>query len=512
MKTFLAVISLTLVLFGTAFADDIYVANIFSNSVTPVNGAAETALADIAAGLAPQEVAASPLGDILYVSNLNSYEIVVIDPRQRVVKDRIPVDCSPSSIAVLPSGAEALAVCRTIGQVIRVDLAQRKQTAALSISFPHSIAVNPEGSMAYVSRSMFSSYVDVINLATFQRIKTITVGRSPQGVAVSPDGKFLYVANNGANTVSVVDTSTNVVKAGIPVGNSPRNIAVSPDGSKLYITNYLSGTVSVIDTATSAATDTVTVGVHPHGVAVDSGGSRLYVSNHASNTLSIVDTSTLQQVATVQTGIGPLGVGLAKTDQVPPLTVPTLTGSKGQGDWYVSAVTIDFAAGDADSGVREIHYSADGAAEVVTTGAAARLVIGGDGAHIVTYYAVDNAGNVEQSKKLDVNVDRTPPDVTLSLDRNVLWPPNHKLVDVMINGKSADSLSGIAAVEISVIDEYGVYNGTYSGFGTVVRLEAWRDGNDMDGRHYTITAVVTDKAGNSSSTTTEAVVPHDIRK
>lgn len=49
-------------------------------------------------------------------------------------------------------------------------------------------------------------------------------------------------------------------------------------------------------------------------------------------------------------------------------------------------------------------------------------------------------------------------------------------------------------------------------FGGVVRLEAWREGDDMDGRHYTIIAVATDTAGNSTTATSEVVVPHDMGK
>lgn len=512
MKTFLFIVSLTLSLCSTVCADDIYVANSLSNSVTPVNGNTDTVQMDIPSGLAPQEVAASPRGDVIYVSHWNSSEIVVIDPRQRVVLERIPVACSPSSIAILPSGSEALAVCRTSGQVIVVDLEKRKQLAVLPVTFPHSIVVSPEGRRAYVSRSMFSSYVDVINLGTFERSATITVGRSPQGLAISPDGTSLYVANNGGGTVSVVDTATNRVKNTIPVGYNPRNIAVSPDGSLLYVTNYTSGTISVINTAASAVIHTVNVGVHPHGVAVDSSSNAIYVSNYSSNTLSIIDTKTLQPVATVQTGIGPLGVGVAKRDWIPPLTVASLTGKQGQNGWYLSPVTIEFAASDADSGIKEIHYSIDGAAEVIISGTVARLVINSDGAHTVTYHAVDNAGNVEQAKLLTAAIDQTPPAVTMTLSRNILWPPNHNMVDVQVNGMSMDSLSGIAMVDIKVIDEYGAYSGAVSGFGNIFHVEAWRDGNDMDGRHYTVIAVVTDKAGNSTTTAAEAVVPHDMRK
>ncbi len=511
MKAAMFLISLAILIVSTAFADDIYVANSFSNNVTPVDGVTDTALADIAGGLIPQEVSASPNGDTIYVSNLDSNDIIVIDPRYKTVKDRIPVSCSPSSIAMMPSGAEALAVCRTSGQIVRIDLAQRRQTATLSVSFPHSVAINPAAGIAYISRSMFSSYVDVISLATFSRIASITVGRSPQGLAVSPDGKYLYVANFGGGAISVIDTSTNKVISSISIG-SPRNIAVSPDGKTLYVTNYNSGTISVIDAALLTVTHTVNVGIHPNGIAADSKGTRLYVSNYSSNTLSIIDTKTLLSIATVPTGVGPLGVGLARLDMLPPQTASTLTGNKGSNNWYVSAVTVDFTAVDAESDVKEIHYSIDDAAEIVTPGSAARLVISKDGAHTVRYYSVDTAGNVEQINQRNVNIDQTPPTVAVSLDKKILWPPNHKMVNVQVNGLLTDPQSGVASININVIDEYGIYTGTVSGFGGVVSLEAWRDGNDKDGRHYSVIAVVTDKAGNSSTATTEVMVPHDLDK
>ena len=58
------------------------------------------------------------------------------------------------------------------------------------------------------------------------------------------------------NTVSVIDTATNTVTATVNVGRSPAGVAVTPDGRKVYVANRLdAGTVSVIDTATNTVTD-----------------------------------------------------------------------------------------------------------------------------------------------------------------------------------------------------------------------------------------------------------------
>ena len=62
-----------------------------------------------------------------------------------------------------------------------------------------------------------------------------------------------YIANNDSQNVSVINTATNQVTATIPVGGSPTSVAVSPDGRKVYIANWFYA-VSVIDTANNAVT------------------------------------------------------------------------------------------------------------------------------------------------------------------------------------------------------------------------------------------------------------------
>ncbi|MGI6465206.1 MAG: YncE family protein [Methanobacterium sp.] len=69
-------------------------------------------------------------------------------------------------------------------------------------------------------------------------------------------------------SVSVIDTATNNVTTTILVGTGPIGVAVSPDGTTVYVANYLSNYVSVIDTATNTQTATIPVGYNPIVVAV----------------------------------------------------------------------------------------------------------------------------------------------------------------------------------------------------------------------------------------------------
>src|SRR6266478_4562418 len=66
-----------------------------------------------------------------------------------------------------------------------------------------------------------------------------------------------YVTNSGSNTVSVIDTATNLVVSTIPVGKVPDGVAITPDGTRAYVTDAGSSTVSVIDIATNTVVATI---------------------------------------------------------------------------------------------------------------------------------------------------------------------------------------------------------------------------------------------------------------
>jgi YVTN family beta-propeller protein len=84
------------------------------------------------------------------------------------------------------------------------------------------------------------------------------------GVAVTPDGSKVYVANAASNNVSVIDTASNTVIATTPVGAAPVGVAVTPDGSKVYVANSNSNSVSVIATPTNTVIGSpINVGTGP---------------------------------------------------------------------------------------------------------------------------------------------------------------------------------------------------------------------------------------------------------
>lgn len=92
------------------------------------------------------------------------------------------------------------------------------------------------------------------------------------------------------------------------------------------------------------------------------------------------------------------------------------------------------------------------------------------------------------------------------------------MVPVTISGTITDSLSGVnpSTAAFAVVDEYGnvqprgpVTLGSGGSYSFQVRLQASRNGNDLDGRQYKITVSARDNAGNLGSSATVVTVPHD---
>ncbi len=112
---------------------------------------------------------------------------------------------------------------------------------------------------------------------------------SPIEMALSADGRRLYVVCQASDELRIVDTESNRLIKTIALGRAPRGITLSPDSQQIYITNANDDTVSVIDAATLKVTRTLATGFEPAGLITDRTGETLYVANRLSNDISVID-------------------------------------------------------------------------------------------------------------------------------------------------------------------------------------------------------------------------------
>ena len=117
-------------------------------------------------------------------------------------------------------------------------------------------------------------FLRAINTANVTISATVTLSASPSGMAVSAAGDRLFVSQFGTDEVLVLDTITRNVVSQISVGDGPSGLAVTPDGRFLYVANSINipnqqfGTVSKIDLSTMSVVGTITVNSSPTKMAI----------------------------------------------------------------------------------------------------------------------------------------------------------------------------------------------------------------------------------------------------
>ncbi len=162
-----------------------------------------------------------------------------------------------------------------------------------------------QGENSFITRNLG----DAKNISINTVPTTLDTGSHPYQVSQSING-FIYVANQGAGTVSVINESTGTLAQTITVGLEPYGLALS--GTTLYVANTGSDTVSAIDTASKTVVATISVGVKPYYVAVI--GTKVYVTNGASNTVSVINALNNTVTATIAVGSYPRGIKAHGTD------------------------------------------------------------------------------------------------------------------------------------------------------------------------------------------------------
>jgi YVTN family beta-propeller protein len=135
--------------------------------------------------------------------------------------------------------------------------------------------------------------------------------KTPLNIAITPNGKELYVACEASHTVIVVDVAARRKVAEIKVGRHPTDVAFSPDGKRAYVSNRLDDSVSVIHVADRKVAGAISVGDEPHGLLTDRSGKRLYVLNTSSDSISVIDTAGLKEIKRLETSRSPWSLSLS---------------------------------------------------------------------------------------------------------------------------------------------------------------------------------------------------------
>ena len=271
-------------------------------------------------GVAPHDVAISPdhkyayipvYGDGVYGRNPNpGHTIAIIDLAARKVAGTIDVSPyqAPHGIQIDDAG-KIYVTCDLSRKLLVIDPKTRSIEAALDTEGTgHWVAVLPDASKAYVVNKNDRLFVTVIDLKKRATIARIPAPNGTEGIAASPDGKWVIAADHSEPKLLVIDPATDTVAVTLPLEANMKasfKPRFSLDGSKLLVCNLTERVVNVIDIADPHGKQQVlTVGKDPMGFAFAPDGKTVLVANHGDGTVSVIDLSQNKVVSTFTGGTG----------------------------------------------------------------------------------------------------------------------------------------------------------------------------------------------------------------
>jgi len=134
---------------------------------------------------------------------------------------------------------------------------------------------------------------------------------SPSNLAVSGDGKKLYVVAEEGNALLIVDNEKGNVSKKITVGNRPHSIVLDNGENKAYVSNQWSDNVSVIDLEKMSVINTLKTGNGPAGLSLSSDEKCLYVVNSYSSDISVIDLRSGSEIKRLAAGNNPTGIQMS---------------------------------------------------------------------------------------------------------------------------------------------------------------------------------------------------------
>jgi YVTN family beta-propeller protein len=298
----------------------------------------------------------------LLVLNKEDANLGIVDPVSGNVLGRVPVGQGPHELVTSTDGKIAFASNYGTGPapgrtISMIDIAAQKELRRIDVSplsRPHGLAfVNgklyftaeadkkiarydpvtntvdwqfetgqPTTHMVLPSkdaRTIFTSNIGgdsvsaiVAGAAGAWTQTVIPVGKGPEGIDLSPDGREVWSAHSRDGGVSIIDVASKKVVQTIDLGTKRSNrIKLTPDAKFALVSDLEAGELIVLDAPARKVIKRLPLGKNPEGILVPPAGGVAYVAVNGDNFIAVVDLKTWQLTKKIATGTGPDGMAWA---------------------------------------------------------------------------------------------------------------------------------------------------------------------------------------------------------
>lgn len=267
------------------------------------------------------ESSSAPSDRFAYVPSEGDNNLMIIDLNTEKLVKTLPTGKTPHALAFTKSG-KGYVNNRGTKDLTVID--GNKFEVIKTILLPATsfqLALSPDGKTLAVAYKD-ALKISFINTATDEIIKTVAIGKEPEGVFKgammrhsywSKDSRFLYASDDVSYNIVKIDVSDFQIKTAIPLPGSNHYVHPSPDGKLLYAVNETTKTgtsVTLIDSDTDNIIKDIPIPLEPeekglghHGVFTKD-GKYFFVCNEGGRTVAVIDTAKLEVVKTLKAGMG----------------------------------------------------------------------------------------------------------------------------------------------------------------------------------------------------------------
>ncbi len=287
------------------------VTNKSENTLSFIDSETGEELKRIATGPNPHEVAVTPDGRLAFVANYGANSLTVVDLVGRVSLGSVDLGehSRPHGITVSKDGRSVWVTTEGSQHLVEVDVKTRSMKRAIETGqrVTHMVVLVEAQKKAYTA-NIGSGNVTAIDMARGVVIRQIATGAGAEGIAVTPDDRYVLVTNRDAGTFSVIDASTDEVIHNLQVDGVPIRVEVTPDGKRALVSQARAGTLLEISVGDWKVARKLSVGRVPVGIEIRPDGRVAYVANTQDDVLTAVDLDNFAELMTIRAGDEPDGM------------------------------------------------------------------------------------------------------------------------------------------------------------------------------------------------------------
>jgi YVTN family beta-propeller protein len=297
------------------------VLNKSQNELAIVNPTTLKVVATVPTGPVPHEVAASTDGKLAFVTNYGAHQdgtsLSVIDLVSQTELHRVDLGELRGPHGIVFFDGKVWFTVEGSKKIARYNPATNKidWTQDIGQDRTHMLLIAPAGRTIYTA-NVQSNSISILEKGADGAAWSITnvgVGKGPEGMDLSPNGKELWAANSSDGTVSIIDTASKKVTQTMDAKTKHSNrLKFTLDGKLVLISDIGGGDLVVIDAATRNEVKRIHLGKSVEGVFIAPDGNRAFVAISSDNKLAVLDLKSLAITTTFTTGEEPDGMAWAK--------------------------------------------------------------------------------------------------------------------------------------------------------------------------------------------------------